>query len=573
MIGKTNAVSAGASPAETVIIRLEANGLYQSVVYAASVTLMYGDISDVFTWQGSEIAVEVPAGMECSVTFGEVEGYRTPSEIRFVSITGNTRQITGLYESCLLTVNVSADQGSVSGYEVLVEEFVSIGTGGKYNRLEYVESDGSQCIDTGYAPNSSSRVVMDFQPISGTLTVLFGNKDSGSSFDLFVSNTNLYYAYGNDMQQTTNPIPGQRTVVDADGNTLSYGNASVQASKQEFSSGNTIYLLTSNFSDGSYDSTWTSARIYSCRIYDNGTLVRDYIPAMDKDGVAGLYDAANDVFQPSTTGYPFRAGTVAREVLYRQTSAVASYNIPYGKRLRISASDVAGFITPPPVTFDAGTETRTESFVYVRGSLNVWIATEAGNLVNPSHWDYTVSETPVGVAVITGNSSFILTEECFDGVAWCSRYPTTQLPGVPVPSEDDLDNGIYYHYDGMAYTDAMYAYSSETTVDSSNLAKNGYKISFGGRTIPGYIGSTGEWADVGNNYVQIEDALERIGKKFRPSNKYNVDAFWTSCQKDNDQAYAMTYYPNAGGSLDWWFAYPEKSSTDDRFALKPFYKI
>ena len=37
-------------------------------------------------------------------------------------------------------------------------------------------------------------------------------------------------------------------------------------------------------------------RLYSCKIYDNGTLVRDYIPVLDYKGIPCLYDKLNDTF-------------------------------------------------------------------------------------------------------------------------------------------------------------------------------------------------------------------------------------------------------------------------------------
>ena len=38
---------------------------------------------------------------------------------------------------------------------------------------------------------------------------------------------------------------------------------------------------------------FASVKVYSCQIYDNGTLIRDYIPAKLDDGTVGLYDKLN----------------------------------------------------------------------------------------------------------------------------------------------------------------------------------------------------------------------------------------------------------------------------------------
>ena len=39
-----------------------------------------------------------------------------------------------------------------------------------------------------------------------------------------------------------------------------------------------------------------AAKLYSCQIYDNGTLVRDYVPCMTADGEVGLYDVVTRMF-------------------------------------------------------------------------------------------------------------------------------------------------------------------------------------------------------------------------------------------------------------------------------------
>jgi hypothetical protein len=50
-------------------------------------------------------------------------------------------------------------------------------------------------------------------------------------------------------------------------------------------------------------------RLYSCKIYDNETLIRDYVPARsNSDNVLGLYDLVNDVFYTNAGTGTFIAG-------------------------------------------------------------------------------------------------------------------------------------------------------------------------------------------------------------------------------------------------------------------------
>lgn len=53
---------------------------------------------------------------------------------------------------------------------------------------------------------------------------------------------------------------------------------------------------------------FSSAKIYSCQIYDNDSLVRDYVPCINNDGTIGLWDDANSVFYGNAGNGTFTAG-------------------------------------------------------------------------------------------------------------------------------------------------------------------------------------------------------------------------------------------------------------------------
>lgn len=50
--------------------------------------------------------------------------------------------------------------------------------------------------------------------------------------------------------------------------------------------------------------------LYSCQIYNNGTLIRDFVPCINPNNVAGVYDIVNDVFYQSANGYSLVAGPI-----------------------------------------------------------------------------------------------------------------------------------------------------------------------------------------------------------------------------------------------------------------------
>ena len=181
-----------------------------------------------------------------------------------------------------------------------------------YTPLEYIESTGSQYVDTGFAPNNNTRVVMDVQITdTGVTKTLFGARTAATSNNyavLWVGGDVLRSDYNNSYEETWSVDKYIRRVIDKnketttiDGVTKSYVNSTFQAPCSM-----TLFALNNN-----NVVQWNiQARLYSCQIYDNGTLVRDYIPVQRLDGTVGLLDQVNNVFYPDAAGGNFIAGPV-----------------------------------------------------------------------------------------------------------------------------------------------------------------------------------------------------------------------------------------------------------------------
>ena len=172
---------------------------------------------------------------------------------------------------------------------------VSLPTG--YTKIEYLESDGNHYIDTGFKPNQDTRVVMDVHLLSTTT-----GDGYPMAFGVYTNNTNRFASFWNnskwqvwlgDSSSSISSSNIERCVIDLQNGQYTVGSQSTSVSSSSFSSNLTLYLLAMNQGDVYYVS---AARIYSCRIYDNGVLVRDFIPAMNASGEAGLYDLTNDVW-------------------------------------------------------------------------------------------------------------------------------------------------------------------------------------------------------------------------------------------------------------------------------------
>ena len=68
-----------------------------------------------------------------------------------------------------------------------------------------------------------------------------------------------------------------------------------------------MYIFNNN-NNGSL-SGGSSAKLYSCKIYDNGTLIRDFVPAKRmSDNVYGLWDKVNEVLYENAGTGTFTGG-------------------------------------------------------------------------------------------------------------------------------------------------------------------------------------------------------------------------------------------------------------------------
>lgn len=171
-----------------------------------------------------------------------------------------------------------------------------------YTELVYIQSNGTQHVNTEFSPTSKSRIVFDFQytgSSSDTIKAMFGarlNNDT-KCFNMFALPTTAYPQYGANAYNTK-PVSvsiSQRMVYDMNQNAVSVGGTSVSFTAETFSTGYPIYLFTLN-DNGEADSRKISGKLYACQIYDNGTLVRDFVPCINDSGAVGLYDVITHAF-------------------------------------------------------------------------------------------------------------------------------------------------------------------------------------------------------------------------------------------------------------------------------------
>lgn len=173
-----------------------------------------------------------------------------------------------------------------------------------YTQLEYIESHGTEYFDTGFVPDGDSHVVVDFEVATGSFGTLFGARvtSSTNAFAIWVDTTvnDSYQAfpqYGN-VVYNTKPIAinvGQKLTYELNKGVATVGGTTQTFTNQTFSAGCNLALFAIN-TNGVVDDRRTTGKLYSAKVYDNGTLIRDYIPCLNASGTVGLWDDVNGVF-------------------------------------------------------------------------------------------------------------------------------------------------------------------------------------------------------------------------------------------------------------------------------------
>ena len=189
--------------------------------------------------------------------------------------------------------------------------------GKRYDFVNYIQSTGKQYINTGcLLINSNSRIVCDFAFTSLTNgTALLGSQSSsGQPYSVAFYTGNVLKFYCGSASGIL-PISGisanSRNVLDMSmvNNLLT---VTFNGNEQSSYFGNTVnngfpIALFANNAGGTFKQN-SYVRMYSCKIYIGGELVRDYVPARDSSGIYGLYDRVNSQFYKSASSTNFSGG-------------------------------------------------------------------------------------------------------------------------------------------------------------------------------------------------------------------------------------------------------------------------
>ena len=186
-----------------------------------------------------------------------------------------------------------------------------------YTELEYIQSSGDQYINSGYAPNQNTRVVADGQLMGQTTASVgfFGVRDT-----VAVNSPNKFIAwsmatgqsirsdyFGTSSSPTSSiSVVGKRITINKNRNICSFGETVLTNTVATGQCQNNMFLFAEN--DGGKANYFGSIKLYSCQVYDNDNLIRDFIPCVNSEGAVGLYDMVGAQFYGNAGSGTFTAG-------------------------------------------------------------------------------------------------------------------------------------------------------------------------------------------------------------------------------------------------------------------------
>ena len=263
--------------------------------------------------------------------------------------------------------------------------------------LDRLDAPNGSYVNTGFNPNQDTRVVFDatVQDKGEAWFAALSRKKTDSNWwntgvfqYINYPNNGLksYVGYGNEALEVNPGAQTGRHVMELDKNVCKLDNVVRHTfTAQTFQLSQPIWLFTRNIGGSSYPHEEQSRPIkfHACQIYDDGTLVRDYVPAR-RLGVVGLYERVSGAFVVNSGSGAFSAGTATGETIAVESEGGVTIDLA-GHTLILSTLTGVGTITDSVgggrlvVRATAGS-TLTNSSIALTGRLSL-VKEGAGTLV------------------------------------------------------------------------------------------------------------------------------------------------------------------------------------------------
>jgi len=186
-----------------------------------------------------------------------------------------------------------------------------------YQQLEYIQSSGTQYINTEYKPNSNTKVITKFktneEPNGFRWFFNARNENvAGGGFGLGCNGQGYITSDFNDRQiSSVKLINNEFYLIEKDSNICKINNITLTNTPSTFSVNYNLPIFTlNNIGTISYDSVIKSC-CYYFKIYENNVLMKYLVPAKRKsDNEIGMYDLVGKQFYTNSGTGKFIAGDI-----------------------------------------------------------------------------------------------------------------------------------------------------------------------------------------------------------------------------------------------------------------------
>lgn len=170
----------------------------------------------------------------------------------------------------------------------------------EYQEIDYIQSSGTQYIDTGYIPDTYEEFDVDVTYLTGN-GCLFGayNTTWTDGIGMYHNSSTSSYDYRHYCDNVATSKAGstnnRQKISFRDGSVTVNGTQVSSLETRTFSVDSSICILASNM--GGTKGNYLTARLHRFKIYKGLVLIHDYIPCYRKsDNVAGMYDVETNTF-------------------------------------------------------------------------------------------------------------------------------------------------------------------------------------------------------------------------------------------------------------------------------------
>jgi len=230
-----------------------------------------------------------------------------------------------------------------------------------YTRLEYLEFTGTQYINTNYVPNNNVdiSITTSFKNISGNVHTFIEGGNSWRNDEILIcanqtsanGNGRLIGFKGTDSSFVTTNLPTSIPYANTK-HTYEIKDYSFYIDKQLIFTFNTTNISTTNtmyigaYHRNSGVGEYLIGNVYVCQIWDDGTLVRNFVPVKrNSDNKPGMYDLVNNVFYVNQGTGEFVMGPA----LYQNKTQIdirQKNNLNFGERYKFNANNELTWANP-----------------------------------------------------------------------------------------------------------------------------------------------------------------------------------------------------------------------------------